>query len=370
MKRALLIVMLFAAGALAGDSVVYPLQRLPLIFSHAKHLARGTTCAACHAAAATSQSAVDNLIPTEAACRACHAIDRADPAKVATPVTACVGCHPGWRADVPVDRVFLVPPPLKFPHDQHKQPCESCHAVRQVDLATTAQLPSMESCFACHKGGMEERHCGDCHLTKMGGLVETSFDQGKFVPATHGPRFANDHKEEARAPGSTCNACHDRSECVQCHQGTVKPMDFHRGNYLLVHATDARRGTPDCSACHRYETFCVGCHERSGLGTRGETQFRSDRTDLRFHPVGWSSKGAGPNLHAQEARRNITTCASCHREEDCLACHSAEPGGVRASPHPAGWRGSSRCKALDRDNRRMCLRCHVTQDELGCDWHH
>jgi len=365
MKRAVLLLVLFVgAAALADDSAVYPLQRLPLIFSHQKHLARGTQCDACHTTAKASQSAVDNLIPTEVPCRACHEIHREAPT-----VADCAKCHPSWRPDVPVDRVFLAPPPLKFAHDQHTQPCESCHKVRNVDLATTAQLPSMESCFACHKNGSEERHCGDCHLTKLGGLVETTFDTGKFVPATHGPRFAKDHKEEARAPGASCNACHDRSECVECHQGTVKPMDFHAGNYLLVHASDARRGTPDCSACHRYETFCVGCHERSGLGTRGDTQFSPNRPDLRFHPAGWSSKGAGPNLHAQEARRNLTTCTSCHREEDCIACHSAEEGGVQASPHPRGWRGSARCRALDRENRRMCLRCHVTQDELGCDWH-
>ena len=362
MKRAFLILLLI--GTATAGSIVYPLQRLPLIFSHAKHLARGTACDACHAGAATSASAVDNLIPTEAACRACHAIDRA-----AATAAACGKCHTGWAPDRPVERVFLAPPLLKFPHVAHTTtPCESCHPVRNVDLATAAQLPSMDSCLSCHTGGSEERHCTDCHLAKLGGLLETSFDSGDFIPASHGPRFKNEHKEEARAPGATCTACHDHSECVECHQGTVKPMDFHPGNYLLTHAVDARRGTPDCSACHRYQTFCVGCHERSGLGTRGDSQFRPDRPDLRFHPVGWSSKGAGPNLHAQEARRNITSCASCHREEDCLACHSAEPGGINASPHPPGWRGSARCKALDRGNRRMCLRCHVTQDELGCDW--
>jgi c(7)-type cytochrome triheme protein len=361
-KRALLILILLGT-AYAGD-IVYPVQRLPLIFSHQKHLARGTTCDACHTAAKTSESAVDNLIPTEAQCRACHEIHREAPA-----AADCAKCHPAWSPDKPVERVFLAPPPLKFSHQQHTSPCESCHPVRNVDLATTAQLPSMESCLTCHRDGNEERHCGDCHLTKIGGLVETSFDVGKFIPASHAQGFSRDHEEQARAPGAACNACHDRSECVECHQGTIKPMDFHRGNYLLTHAVEARRGTPDCSACHRYQTFCVGCHERSGLGTRGDTQFNPDRADLRFHPAGWSSKGAGPNLHAQEARRNITSCASCHREDDCIACHSAEPGGVRASPHPPNWRGSARCKALDRGNRRMCLRCHVTQDELGCDWH-
>jgi hypothetical protein len=376
------IVLAAAAAVFAGDRaddwspVVYPMQRLPLIFSHAKHLARGTTCTVCHPSATTSRSSVDNLIPTETACRACHAIDRLVPAKVATPVAACGGCHPGWAPDRPVERVYLTPAPIKFDHAAHKAtPCESCHGdLRAVDLATTRQLPTMESCLHCHTNGVEQRHCTDCHLGKLGGLMETRFEHGELVPQTsalgddHGPGFARDHKQQARQVGATCNACHDRSECVACHQGVVKPMDFHPGNYLLTHAVDARRGTPDCSACHRAESFCVACHERSGLGTRGENEWNSGDPGRSFHPPGWASPGAGPNVHAQEARRNIASCASCHREEDCLTCHSAELGGVRASPHPKGWRGSARCRALDRGNRRMCLRCHVAQDELGCDW--
>src|ERR1043165_6998674 len=78
-------VLALGAGAVlaAGDRgddwspVVYPPQRLPLVFSHARHLGRGTACAACHPDATTSRSAVDDLLPTEAACRPCHPIDRA-----------------------------------------------------------------------------------------------------------------------------------------------------------------------------------------------------------------------------------------------------------------------------------------------------
>src|SRR3569833_1912162 len=270
--------------------VVYPLQRLPLLFSHQKHLARGAACEACHPNAPSSQSAVDNLLPTELQCRACHPIDRADPAKQATPTAACGACHPSWTPGALVAQTYLTPPPLKFAHAQH---------ARQAD--------------------------------------------------------------------NTCNACHDRSECAECHQGVVKPMDFHPGNYLALHVIDAKRGK-DCSACHREQSFCVACHERSGVGTRAASQFNEIDPSKHFHPIGWASPSAGPNLHAQEARRNINTCTSCHREEDCLTCHSAQPGAAHASPHPVGWRGSSRCRALDRGNRRMCLRCHITQDELGCDW--
>ncbi|MEO6772409.1 MAG: cytochrome c3 family protein [Kofleriaceae bacterium] len=354
--------------------VVYPLQRLPLIFSHQKHLARGAACSACHPDASSSQSAVDNLLPTETQCRACHPIDRADPAKQVTPTAACAACHPGWTAGAVVQQTYLTPPPLKFAHAQHAQTtCETCHRVRDVDLATTKQLPTMASCLTCHKDGEEERHCTDCHLAKLGGLLETRFEQGSLVPGRdglgdqHGPGFATAHTQEARQAGNTCTACHDRSECVACHQGVIKPADFHPGNYLALHVIDAKRGK-DCSACHRSESFCVACHERSGVGTRAGSQFNEIDPSKRFHPIGWASPNAGPNLHAQEARRNITTCTSCHREEDCLTCHSAQPGSAHASPHPVGWRGSSRCRALDRGNRRMCLRCHITQDELGCDW--
>ena len=383
-------VALVGAGVVLADGpaatgwspIVYPMQRLPLVFSHATHLARGTPCAACHPAAASSRSAVDDLLPTEAACRACHPIDRArtglvEPAGVpGAPPVACAACHLGYVPGSPVALVYLTPPPLKFDHSAHRAaPCESCHGdLRAVGLATTRQLPAMATCLACHTDGSEERHCADCHLAKLGGLIETRFEHGTLVPTHdglgdgHGGDFKNRHTQEARQVGATCTACHDRSECIACHQGVVKPMEFHPGNYVLSHAVDARRGKPDCSACHGAQSFCIGCHERSGIGTRGDTQYSSIDPDRAFHPPGWSTAGAGPNRHAGEARRNITSCASCHRERDCLTCHSAQPGALHASPHPAGWRGSARCKALDRGNRRMCLRCHVAQDELGCDW--
>lgn len=361
----------------AWSPVVYPLQRLPLVFSHAKHLARGAACGTCHPRALASQSAVDNLLPTEVQCRTCHAIDRSDPEKPSTPVAACVGCHPGWQRDRVVERTYITPPPLKFAHAEHTGiSCDGCHPdVRAVDLATTRQLPTMALCLTCHQNGGQERQCAKCHLATLGGLLETQFAHGRLVPSgsasgeAHEPGFGTDHKRPAREIGATCTACHDRSECVACHQGVIKPMEFHPGNYLLTHAVEARRGNPDCSACHRAESYCVGCHERSGLGTRGDRGFDSSRTEAQFHPAGWAASGMGANAHGREAQRNIAACASCHREEDCVRCHSAEVGALRISPHPANWRGSVRCRALDRGNRRMCLRCHIAADELGCDWH-
>lgn len=372
-----------AHGSAPNDDwspVIYPAQRMPLTFSHAKHLTRGTTCTTCHPDATTSRSAVDNLIPTEKPCRACHPIDRSQPELVVAgaPPARCVACHPGFSADSPtaVARVYLTPTPLKFSHAAHsKSSCASCHGdLSKVDLATRAHLPTMSSCLTCHRDGTQERRCADCHLAKLGGLLDTDLPQGRLIPRqtglgdAHGPGFARDHRQEARQVDATCTACHDRSTCLACHQGVTKPEEFHPGNYVLTHAVEARRGTPDCSACHRAQSFCVACHERSGLGLRGNRGFFGGDPSTAFHPAGWASRTGGTNRHAGEARRNIAACASCHRENDCLDCHSAEASSLRASPHPRGWRGSARCKALDRGNRRMCLKCHVTQDELGCDW--
>lgn len=362
----------------AWSPVIYPAQQLPLTFSHARHLARGAACATCHPDATTSRSAVDNLIPTEAACRACHPIDRSTPERVVAgaPPATCATCHPGYAPGAVVARVVLAPSPLKFDHAAHRAtPCATCHGdLRKVDLATTQHLPTMATCLTCHRDGRDARRCADCHLARRGGLLETAFAHGALVPThdglgdAHGLDFKNHHAQEARRIGATCAACHDESTCVACHQGVVKPMDFHRGDYVRTHAVEARRGTPDCGACHRAQSFCIGCHERAGVGTRASTELAPGDPARAFHPAGWASTGAGANLHAREAKRNITTCASCHRESDCTTCHSAQPGAGRISPHPAGWRSSARCKALDRGNRRMCLRCHIAQDELGCDW--
>jgi hypothetical protein len=348
--------------------VMYPTQRLPLTFSHAKHEKRGVQCAACHPGALTSQSAVDNLLPTEAECRVCHAIERDKPDKVATPTARCISCHPTYAPDKPVERVYVAPAPLKFAHAAHTAtPCSGCHGdLSKVDLATRRHLPTMASCISCHREGTQERRCADCHMTKLGGLLETETIHGSLVPKhtglgdAHRPGFSKDHRQEAMQQDATCSACHDRSECITCHQGVTRPLEFHRGNYLLAHAVEARRGTPDCSACHRAQSFCVGCHERSGIGTRAPSEFGA--APGSFHPANWATS------HARDAKRNIQTCASCHREDDCLRCHSAEPMSMRASPHPKGWAGSAKCKALDSKNRRMCLKCHITQDELGCDW--
>jgi len=392
------------AAAVLPSPLIFPAQTIPLRFDHARHLRLGVGCDVCHVAAMTSTSAVDNLIPAEAACRACHEIDRTQPAKVPSdggPATRCDACHvagdgAGWMpparnklAEPP--RVQLPRPNIKFNHRLHVSRgvgCELCHAnVRLEGLATRADLPRMSLCLGCHDGKQATSRCGACHLTEPDGRLKTALASpasaalgpagaGKLVPSgvlrgfdAHGPTFARDHAQAGRDEGY-CLSCHKRSECVDCHGGAVRPFDIHPSDYVSLHGSDARRNTPDCSSCHRAQSFCVGCHQRAGVapdatggvpGVQARNPFGTGTQLKSFHPPGWvGDGGAGQSGHAQQARRNLRTCVSCHREESCLSCHSADPTrGMGVSPHGPGFAGTARCRALSSRNRRACLKCHA-----------
>jgi hypothetical protein len=381
---AAVIAVLFGGAHAGTTSVVYPTRSRDVIFSHASHQARKIECVACHSKAASSQSAVDNLLPTEFACRTCHVIDRSLPLGTSTGAapSACVGCHLHWQPDSVVAPGTSAPPSIKFSHAKHAaSPCQSCH--RDSDLndraPKSATLPVMATCVNCHStdGGATasaRKACTFCHLSDAAGALRTQLPDGVLMPRDdsmadkHGPGFATDHARAARNPARNCASCHRESYCSDCHNGVAKPTEFHAAGYLEHHAIEAKRGSPDCSACHRAATFCVACHERAGVGTRAAPAFGTQDGQRLFHPSGWAGGIGASNLHAGEALRNLATCASCHRDNDCIRCHSAEAGSMQASPHPAGWRNSAQCEAMDRRNRRMCLRCHVTAAEVGCDW--
>ncbi len=368
----------------ATGSVIYPAQSLGLRFSHARHAE--VACIDCHVTARTSMSSTDRMLPTEAVCARCHPIDRREPdrAIAGQPAAACLACHPNYVAGQPVAQVKVLTPNLKFSHAAHATTaCERCHVgVATAEVSSAVLLPTMASCASCHDGATAANACGTCHLQAVGGGLRTSFFEGTLRPTStsstsvlgavddaHDADFMQRHGRVASSAGAACGQCHEERYCADCHQGATSERTFHRPGYAAAHADEAKRGVPDCTVCHRTQSFCVGCHERQGVGTRAGSPFVSDDPLRSFHPTGWASTSIGdPNLHAAEARRNLPSCSSCHREDDCLTCHSAQPGIARISPHPRGWRGSAACRAMDDRNRRVCLRCHITEDELGCDW--
>src|SRR5215468_6615998 len=104
----------------AVSPIIFGDQRLPIQFDHAAHLQRGAVCKDCHADAWTSQSAVDNLLPGEAACRTCHTtIDRKSE-------QGCETCHSGYQKGQPVARLYIPPAEIKFDHQAHVKRGADC----------------------------------------------------------------------------------------------------------------------------------------------------------------------------------------------------------------------------------------------------
>jgi hypothetical protein len=379
------------------STVIFPPQKLPLAFSHAKHLAKKIECDFCHEKAPGSRRSADDLIPVEEVCSTCHAIDRAHPEKLSPKLAArglandCALCHPGFRPGAEVARVVMPAPNLKFDHKAHvdkKITCTRCHGdLSEVQVATRAQLPMMGLCLDCHDSRRAPQHassrCTTCHPARPDNTLETSFPSGTLTPSgllrgdAHTLEFRTDHAAVAREGEGYCLSCHRQDYCLSCHNGVVKPLDFHGNDYVSIHAIDARKNDPKCQSCHRLQSFCLGCHQRLGIvdprtGEEGGFRPLGPRS---FHPQGWSdpSASANPNHHAWQAQRNLRQCVSCHRQESCLECHASQSGAAGASsrmqvsPHPGNWRGSERCLALAGRNARVCLTCHGPNDShLSC----
>ena len=375
------------------SDVIFPPQQVPLRFNHSFHITEaGAECLDCHGGAATSVSSADSLIPKEETCSDCHAIDREQPnqpVEKGVPPANCASCHVGFKPGQPVARVVIPPPNLDFNHKVHvskKIACETCHgdlAKEKVGLATKAQLPKMGLCLQCHEGRKAPDACTTCHKQGVGGKVRTKYETGVLKPsgsirgATHNDAFRTNHKYVAQNDPKFCDSCHQKQFCVSCHNGVQKPLDFHGNDYVNMHQMDARRNAPNCSSCHRSQTFCIGCHSRSGVSPDGKgTEFGPllEPKTQAFHPTGWVEYSPnlnigprGPNHHSFQAQRNIKQCAPCHQESFCTNCHTAQSGPFNVNPHPAGWASSRRCKNLRAKAGRMCLKCHVDPSEAVCN---
>lgn len=369
------------------STVVYPPAVMPLHFSHSLHVGKlGTDCEQCHGKVRESASALDNNLPREADCKACHDIDRKNFDKASgagQAPTQCSACHVGFdRQSGFVPRARLPIPNLKFSHKSHlsrQTPCSACHGeaiTGRVAGDRLGPLPTMRACLTCHDGKQADDACTSCHISQAGGVVKTQFaGLGSLIPsgvlrgAAHDMKFRESHKFAAQNDQRFCASCHKKEFCVDCHNGVTKPMDFHAGDYIAMHTIDARRNAPDCSSCHRIQTFCQGCHSRMGVAADNKGSEFGPAPGKQYHPPGWIASGLtpAPASHSFEAQRNIKQCVSCHRENFCTGCHSAQPANlIRISPHPRDWRGSRRCQALIKRNKRMCLRCHTEARALDC----
>ena len=392
-------------GAFEPDTgpsdVIYPQQQITVRFNHSKHLTRtvGAKCTTCHRKANTSTSAADSLVPTGEVCDACHSTDHTDLSKVKPgddDMGQCGFCHLGYKASDgnAVAETHLPRANLLFNHKAHVDRnigCAKCHgAVDELELATRDQLPRMRGCFGCHQmsdaaaRGEAKSACDTCHLrgdttperreagrtettVLQGTIIKTMFASGTLLPprwlhnAEHTPDFIARHKLVAADDSAFCANCHKEDFCADCHDGRVRPRSVHPGDYLNMHATEARMATQNCTSCHREQSFCIDCHMRVGVSESSPPDVRDSG---RFHPPKaiWSDPPRKPGHHSFEAERNLNACVSCHIERDCVVCHGALGVGAGFDPHQAGFSGG--CSTQFRRNPRPCFVCHEKGDTV------
>lgn len=206
--------------------------------------------------------------------------------------------------------------------------CRTCH--------------TQESCATCHRGQPEVAK--EMYAAGPGRGVGARIERRR--PDWHVSDFSDIHASRAASRPATCEGCHVRTQCLDCHRPTAtRTPEYHPQTFLARHPAAAYARETDCSDCHNPAAFCQSCHEQSGLV--------SPRGQLRhgFHD-GNRAFSVG---HGQAARQSLETCTSCHVERDCLTCHSAI-SGRGFNPHGPGFDA----ERLRKKNPQMCTVCHGT----------
>jgi hypothetical protein len=212
-------------------------------------------------------------------------------------------------------------------------------------------MPTEESCGGCHDGTVAPTTCSTCHPTDRKGKIRGTRQQigggGALRPDNHGVDFLKRHGSLGASAPEQCMACHVEQDCASCHNASMaKPFAVHPPNFLTIHAVDARADAGSCSDCHTVQTFCTSCHVRADVMSAPPHAPPARR---QFHPPNWL-ESTSANNHGVMARREITECASCHSEADCISCHA----GV--NPHPPDF--AVTCRRMLAMNARSCAKCH------------
>ncbi|HEX7336917.1 MAG TPA: hypothetical protein VF252_06890 [Gemmatimonadales bacterium] len=273
--------------------------------------------------------------PVSAACATCHARD------------FCSECHVN-APEVPAIQALALDPrslahkaELKAP-PSHADPSflqRHGRAARQSPM-TCATCHAQESCLACHAG----KPATALAMPAAGPGRGKGAVIRRERPPSHGSDFSELHGPVANARPETCNGCHVRPQCLDCHRPTAADAapGYHPAGFLSRHPAAAYSRETSCSDCHNRGQFCADCHVNAGLSA-------SRTLDAGYH----DAKRSFLFGHGQAARQNLESCVACHAERDCLTCHSAL-GGRRFNPHGPGFDPAT----LRRKNSQACTACH------------
>ena len=264
-------------------------------FSHKMHIEDvGVSCQDCHSAA-SSESPMDNLLPSHDTCYPCHEEDN----------TECSYCH--INGDDPTGVPHITNYIAKFPHALHVKEdvtCTTCHAgVEKSETVDEKYLPSMMLCQTCHNELEAVNYCQDCHAAGE-----------KLIPANHKMDWRQAHGLASQLQDD-CKMCHTEQQCFDCHANDNLDRTVHPFNYVHNHMIDARNKRDNCYTCHEELESCVTCHREQLVMPRNHSA------------AGWSNLTTG-GRHARQAKMDMDNCLACHNdnygEPICAQCHGAK----------------------------------------------
>lgn len=273
--------------------------------------------------------------PVSAACATCHARD------------FCSACHVN-APEVAAIQALAVDPRSLVHKAELKAPAGHADPLFLRRHGLAARKAAM-SCATCHT----QESCLACHVDKPTAALALPAGgpgrgRGAIIrrerPASHGADFSQLHGAPADARPASCDGCHVRPQCLDCHRPNAAdaPPGYHPGGFLSRHPAAAYTRETSCSDCHNTGQFCADCHVSAGLSAQGPLT-------AGYH----DAKRSFLLGHGQAARQNLESCVACHAERDCLTCHSAL-GGRRFNPHGPGFDPST----LQRKNSQACTACH------------
>lgn len=281
--------------------------------------------------AASGSQAVD------ASCATCHARN------------LCLACHVNAPESPPIQALALDERSPAFDTElaappSHQRPDFLRMHGRDAERGTAncAACHTRESCATCHVGAPQQTIAA---LPAAGPGRAIGVHPVREAPPSHTWDFRENHGAEASARPQSCETCHTRPMCLQCHrpQG-AEERQYHAQGFLTRHPAAAYTRQADCSDCHNPAQFCQSCHQQSGLVAQRRLGLSGYHDAFRGFSLG----------HGQAARQSLESCASCHAERDCTACHSAVSGGFRFNPHGPGFDP----ERLRSKNPSLCTACH------------
>lgn len=237
----------------------------------------------------------------------------------------------------------------------HAQPsCRSCHtgslAARTIEALPREELqrargvqllaPRPVPLPPWSASGFTAREMGA--IVAMTAVVDTPPPR---VVRAHASDFVRTHGPIAASGRLNCAGCHGKqSFCTSCHQGAGERR-YHPFDFVARHPSESFARETNCTSCHNTEVFCRSCHtDVAGIATG------SNRRSGAAH----SGQPLWLLQHGEAARRGMPSCASCHKQTDCIQCHSSV--GRRINPHGPDFAADRMRKA----NPTLCAYCHVT----------